>query len=148
MKTHQSLLLVLVMMCTAGLTAQDEPSIHDFNFESMSNPSFILLDETPTSFSMPDNLKALGLYLSNGFANTNIAVELNPYWVFGWNKEDTSYEQYRGISTTGDHTRIDPFQRACQSSFPVPRSRARTTSLAAFSVSVTKTRSAATIGPE
>lgn len=111
MKTITFLIGILLSVYTHISVGQENLSVNDFDFESVSNPSFIVLDETPTLFSLPDNLKALGLYLSNGFSNTNIAVEINPYWVLGWHKEDTSYESYRGISTIGERVRIDPFKR-------------------------------------
>lgn len=111
MKTIIFLVTTIFIALSYTVEAQEEPTINDFNFESVSNTSFILLDETPTSFNMPDNIKALGLYLSNGFANTNIAVELNPYWILGWHKDDTSYEEYRGISDRNDTKYIDPFKR-------------------------------------
>ncbi|WP_303316479.1 hypothetical protein Q4Q34_06635 [Flavivirga abyssicola] len=91
------------------LLAQQKASINDFNFESTTNPAFTLLDETPTQINTPDNLKALGLYLSNGFSNTNLALEVNPYWLIDFETE-RSYEKYRGIKTNEKNkTYIDPF---------------------------------------
>lgn len=92
-----------------SLLAQEEPSINDFNFDSTTNPAFTLLDESPTQINTPDNLKALGLYLSNGFSNTNIALEVNPYWLIDFEME-RSYQKYRGIKTCDKgKTYIDPF---------------------------------------
>ncbi|AUC74811.1 hypothetical protein [Olleya sp. Bg11-27] len=89
--------------------AQDNVSVNDFNFESTTNPAFSLLGETPTQINTPDNLKALGLYLSNGFSNTNIAVEVNPYWLIDF-EVDRSYQNYRGLKTNiNGKTYIDPF---------------------------------------
>jgi len=92
--------------------AQDDnavkKSFNDFNFESVSNPAFSILGETPSAINTPDNLKSLGLYLSNGFSNSNIAVEINPYWIFG--DQDTSYEAYRGIKKSATSAKISPFK--------------------------------------
>ncbi|QXP60736.1 hypothetical protein [Olleya sp. HaHaR_3_96] len=89
--------------------AQDNVSVNDFNFESTTNPAFSLLGETSTEINTPDNLKALGLYLSNGFSNTNIAVEVNPYWLIDF-EVDRSYQNYRGLKTNvKGKTYIDPF---------------------------------------
>ena len=79
---------------------EQKQSINDFNFESITNPAFMLIDETPTAIETPDNLKSLSLYLYNGFSEGNVALEVNPYWAFktfGYNQED-SYEEYRGIA--------------------------------------------------
>ena len=106
---HYSSIFVFFFLCSMIVEAQvnDDSikSINDFNFESVTNPAFILLDETPTSISTPNNLKSLALYVSNGFSNNNIALEINPYWIFGGN-DDTSYREYRGIK--GD--KINPFK--------------------------------------
>ena len=106
---HYNSIFVFFFLCSMIVEAQvnDDSikSINDFNFESVTNPAFILLDETPTSISTPNNLKSLALYVSNGFSNNNIALEINPYWIFGGN-DDTSYREYRGIK--GD--KINPFK--------------------------------------
>ena len=99
---------LLFLVCGFSF-AQDNVSVNDFNFESTTNPAFSLLGETPTQINTPDNLKALGLYLSNGFSNTNIAVEVNPYWLIDF-EVDRSYQNYRGLKTNGNgKTYIDPF---------------------------------------
>lgn len=103
---------LLCFLCIASLgISQEQPSINDFNFESVSNPAFVLLDETPSAINTPESLKSLALYLSNGFSNTNIALEVNPYWVLGWSDADTSYEAYRGIVKKEGGQHIDPFKR-------------------------------------
>ncbi len=102
-------LTLLVFLCSTVVFAQENISINDFNFESTTNPAFSLLEETPTQINTPDNLKALGLYLSNGFSNTNIAVEVNPYWIIDFDIK-RSYQNYRGIKTNKNgKTFIDPF---------------------------------------
>ncbi|WP_452230657.1 hypothetical protein [Lacinutrix sp. MEBiC02404] len=107
-------ILVSFVLCFSFVFtyAQDDntvkKSINDFNFESVSNPAFSILDETPSAINTPDNLKSLGLYLSNGFSNSNIAVEINPYWIFG--EQDTSYEAYRGIKKSDAEAKISPFK--------------------------------------
>lgn len=87
---------------------QDEKkiSINDFNFKSITNPAFILLDETPTAIETPDNLKSLSIYLSKGYSEGNIALEVNPYWAFNWfgADDDNSYEAYRGMKHNIDGT--------------------------------------------
>ncbi|WP_136582873.1 hypothetical protein [Psychroserpens sp. NJDZ02] len=99
----------LLFFVSAFSFAQDNVSVNDFNFESTTNPAFSLLGETPTQINTPDNLKALGLYLSNGFSNTNIAVEVNPYWLIDF-EVDRSYQNYRGLNTNDNgKTYIDPF---------------------------------------
>jgi len=102
--------LKLLLVClTITVYGQDEPSLNDFNFESSTNPAFTLLGESPTDINTPDNIKALGLYLSNGFSNTNIALELNPYWLMDF-EQQRSYRGYRGIKTNKNgKTYIDPF---------------------------------------
>lgn len=102
--------LCFLFIATLGLS-QEQPTINDFNFESVSNPAFVLLDETPSAINTPESLKSLALYLSSGFSNTNIAVEVNPYWILGWSDADTSYEAYRGIVKKGEKQQIDPFKR-------------------------------------
>ena len=99
----RKLVLYLFVLGAFQMWAQDEKevSIGDFNFESTTNSAFLLLGETPTAISTPNNLKSLALYLSNGFSNSNIALEINPYWLF-WSDKDTSYEDYRGIKKRGD----------------------------------------------
>ncbi len=108
--------LTLAVILTLGVGSlngqvdeQKLASINDFNFESVTNPAFMLLEETPTAISTPNNLKALALYLSNGFSNSNIAVELNPYWVLGWDT-DNSYKKYRGIEGEKGQERISPIK--------------------------------------
>ncbi|WP_452232868.1 hypothetical protein [Lacinutrix sp. MEBiC02595] len=89
---------------------ENEPSVNDFNFESTANPAFTLIEESPTAINTPDNIKSLGLYMTNGFSNGNIALETNPYW-FIPNTKDKSYENYRGIkkNRNGEYI-IDPFK--------------------------------------
>lgn len=100
--------ILFLLVCTFSFS-QDNASSNDFNFESTTNPAFSLLGETPTQLNTPDNLKALGLYLSNGFSNTNIAVEVNPYWLIDFEAKRT-YQNYRGIKTgEKGKTYIDPF---------------------------------------
>ncbi|GAB5398424.1 MAG: hypothetical protein Aureis2KO_00090 [Aureisphaera sp.] len=102
-------LFLLFLFGAASLWAQENASINDFNFESVSNPAFTLLDESPTQIYTPDNIKSLALYLSNGFENTNIAVELNPYWYIDFEGK-RSYRRFRGIRSGKDgEDRIDPF---------------------------------------
>jgi hypothetical protein len=100
-----------LVFCFCGLllAAQEQASINSFNFESTTNPAFSLLEETPTQINTPDNIRALGVYLSNGFSNNNIAVEVNPYWLVDLKKQ-RSYERFRGIKTNkkGEFY-IDPF---------------------------------------
>ena len=96
---------------TLFIVAQEEtkkPSINDFDFESVSNPALLLLDETPSYINTPYNFRSLALYLSSGFSNSNVALELSPYWVVGNN--DTSYRDYRGIRVKGDGLSINPFK--------------------------------------
>ncbi len=103
------IVLLFCLLCWIVESQENDDSkksINDFNFESVTNPAFILLDETPTSISTPDNLKSLALYVSNGFSDNNIALEVNPYWILGGN-DDTSYREYRGIK---DDDKIDPFK--------------------------------------
>jgi hypothetical protein len=102
--------VILILMSTF-LFAQKEdkkPFIEDFNFESVTNPAFLLLDETPTNINTPDNIRSLALYLSNGFSNSNIAVEVSTYWVLG--NKDKSYQEYRGLKFEGNSASIDPFK--------------------------------------
>ncbi|MBX2829218.1 MAG: hypothetical protein KTR22_13715, partial [Flavobacteriaceae bacterium] len=102
-------LIIIFLIGIGPLWAQENASINDFNFESVSNPAFTLLDESPTQIYTPDNIKSLALYLSNGFENTNIAVELNPYWYIDFEGK-RSYRRYRGIRSGKDgEDRIDPF---------------------------------------
>ncbi len=102
-------LYLLIFFGVGSLWAQENASINDFNFESVSNPAFTLLDESPSQIYTPDNIKSLALYLSNGFENTNIAVELNPYWYIDFEGK-RSYRNYRGIKKGKDgEDRIDPF---------------------------------------
>ncbi|MDC8002431.1 hypothetical protein POV27_00070 [Aureisphaera galaxeae] len=102
-------LILLLLFGASTLWAQENASINDFNFESVSNPAFTLLDESPTQIYTPDNIKSLALYLSNGFENTNIAVELNPYWYIDFEGK-RSYRKFRGIkkNAQGEDV-IDPF---------------------------------------
>lgn len=100
-------LILLVFVWNAA--AQDQPSVNDFNFESSTNPAFTLLGESPTDINTPDNLKALGVYVSNGFSNTNIALELNPYWLMDF-EQQRSYRGFRGIKKNKKgEDYIDPF---------------------------------------
>ncbi len=102
-------ILTLFLFGTCVLWAQENASINDFNFESVSNPAFVLLDETPSQIYTPNNIKSLALYLSNGFDNTNIAVEMNPYWYIDFDGK-RSYRRFRGIRSGKDgEDRIDPF---------------------------------------
>ncbi|RAJ17970.1 hypothetical protein [Olleya aquimaris] len=105
--------LLCIVCCVFNLSAQEDDTpktINDFNFESTTNPAFSILEETPTAINTPENLKSLALYVSNGFANGNIALETNPYWLLS-NKKDKSYKDYRGISTNKkSEYRIDPFK--------------------------------------
>ena len=107
-KLFNFLLLVLFFLnFVTSQNNQESKSINDFNFESTTNPAFSLLEETPTQINTPENIKALGLYLSNGFSNSNIALEINPYWFL--DHKDKSYESYRGIKKKSkDNIRIDP----------------------------------------
>ena len=106
-----SILLVIFIFMNTILFSQNndkKPFIEDFNFESVTNPAFLLLDETPTTINTPDNIRSLALYLSNGFSNNNIAVEISTYWVLG--NKDKSYQSYRGLKFDGDKAKIDPFK--------------------------------------
>jgi len=108
MKIIKFLQFIPLLFCVFGL-AQETTSINDFNFESTTNPAFTLLDETPTQINTPDNVKALGLYLSNGFSNTNIALEVNPYWLIDF-KIKRTYQDYRGLKINQNNkSYIDPF---------------------------------------
>lgn len=104
------ILLTFILFNCLTIKAQEEKlSLNDFNFESVTNPAFMLLGETPTDVNTPDNLKALSLYLSNGFSNTNIALEINPYWMLDF-EEQRSYRSYRGIKKNKKgEDYIDPF---------------------------------------
>lgn len=101
---------VLMLCFTIGLFAQEKVvSINNFNFESTTTPAFTLLGESPTVINTPQNLKSLGVYISNGFTNTNFAVEINPYW-FIKSESQRSYKTYRGIKTNRNgKTYLDPF---------------------------------------
>ena len=107
-------ILISFVLCISFINtyAQEEnttkKSVNDFNFESVSNPAFSILDETPSAINTPDNLKSLALYLSNGFSNSNIAIEVNPYWLF--ETKDNSYEAYRGIKKSDSDAKINPFK--------------------------------------
>ena len=103
-------ILAIGLTCSVLLGQNDQKSISDFNFESVTNPAFLLLGETPTAIYTPNNIKSLGLYLSNGFSNSNIAIEVNPYWWFFGTMKNKSYRGYRGIvEKEGLASNIDPF---------------------------------------
>jgi len=102
-------LLILVLLSSAIIYGQEKASINDFNFESVTNPAFTLMGESPSEVNTPDDTKSLALYISNGFSNTNIALEINPYWFIDFEGE-RSYEKYRGIKVNPDKSyKIDPF---------------------------------------
>lgn len=107
---HQLFTLFTSLFCFVLIaqTNDETPSLSDFNFESVTNPAFTLLGETPTDINTPDNLKALALYLSNGFSNMNLALEVNPYWLIDF-EEQRSYRSYRGLKTKDGKGYIDPF---------------------------------------
>jgi hypothetical protein len=106
-------LFSLFFISVYAIGQDKEVSVSDFNFESTTNPAFTLLEETPSQLNMPNNIKSLALYLSNGFSNTNIALEVNPYWFFDSDKK-RSYSRYRGIQTKMrngvEEQVIDPFK--------------------------------------
>ncbi len=87
-----------ILLLSVGLMAQETTTvgINDFNFESTTNPAFTLLEESPTQMNTPTNLRDVAVYLNNGIANTNLAVEVNPYWFVAPNKRQ-SYLRYRGF---------------------------------------------------
>lgn len=99
--------ILLGLLFSISIIAQEKASINDFNFESVTNPAFILLDETPTQLHTPENLKSLSVYLANGFSNTNIAVEVNPYWYIDFDEKRT-YKKYRGFKERNGEEYIDP----------------------------------------
>lgn len=107
-----SLVFCNILIAQKQIKDAKQISINDFNFESVTNPAFVLLDETPTAINSPENIKDLAIYLSNGFSNNNIALEINPYWVFGSFKQDHSYKEYRGIKQKNRGYVIDPFKAA------------------------------------
>ena len=103
-------ILILFLFLYNSLEGQNNgKALDEFNFDSTTNPAFSLLEETPSVISTPNDIKSLGLYLSNGFSNTNIALEVNPYWFIDFDIK-RSYRNYRGIKTKADGTTtIDPF---------------------------------------
>ncbi|QRM88794.1 hypothetical protein FG167_05950 [Lacinutrix sp. WUR7] len=102
-------LIIILFLISSLLFAQEEASINDFNFESVTNPAFTLIGESPSEINTPSNLKSLALYLSNGFSNTNIALETNPYWLIDF-EDKRSYQKFRGIKMKQNgETYIDPF---------------------------------------
>ncbi len=101
--------ILFFVLITVQMFGQQVASINDFNFDSVTNPALTLVGESPSEINTPDNLKSLALYLSNGFSNTNIALETNPYWLIDFEGE-RSYERYRGIKQNNDGAyKIDPF---------------------------------------
>ena len=102
-------LIFMLLLGNSVLFSQEEASINDFNFESVTNPAFTLIGESPSEINTPSNLKSLALYLSNGFSNTNIALETNPYWLIDFEGK-RSYQKFRGIKTKENgQSYIDPF---------------------------------------
>ncbi|MDC7995064.1 hypothetical protein [Altibacter sp. HG106] len=123
---------IVIMSLLVGSTLlgqeKNDVSITDFNFESTTNPAFTLLEESPTQLNTPTNLRDVAIYLNNGIANTNLAVEINPYWFIAPKKRQ-SYLRYRGFrwrntATSEDQTEAsfkhDPWVAyETQSSFTV-----------------------------
>lgn len=75
------------------------------NLEPSSAPAFVLMDVTPSTIIVPENIQAFSIQTvsafigdsSQGFGTGNYAVEFQPYWYF--KRENMNFFKYNNFKT-------------------------------------------------
>lgn len=92
--------LIIISLFTpfiiSGQDSGSAPNLGDFSLSNNSTPAFLLVEETPTSIYVPDNLRALAIHAFDNFGRS-MSVEFTPYFFIG--KPDRSYYNYVGLKT-------------------------------------------------
>jgi len=93
------------LFALVGYSQGEPPSSALQNIAPPSSPAFVLMDITPSNIATPDNIQAFSIQTisafsgnSNGLANNNYAVEIQPYWYV--KREDMNFFKYNNLTTT------------------------------------------------
>lgn len=88
-------LIFLVISTTLIAQNDKKASLADFQLSNVTSPAFLLVDETPTSVYIPQNLRALMIHSLQNLGE-NLSIEITPD-LLGKN-EDRTYYTYMGIN--------------------------------------------------
>lgn len=109
---------IFIFLCLT-ISAQNDGSVNIKNFAPPNSPAFALMDISPSSISVPENIQVLAIQTLSAFSNesstnSNFAIEFQPYWYVKNKKVDFfKYNNFKSSnpapSSAYDFDRYDIF---------------------------------------
>lgn len=98
---------ILIYLLNFSFGYSQSPNLEDFKMTNETTPTFLLLEESPTSIYTPDNVKALVVH---GFKNfgESMSIEMAPYFFI--KNPDRTFYNYIGIDSIGGGVKQYPFR--------------------------------------
>ncbi|GAA3608911.1 capsid protein p24 [Flavivirga amylovorans] len=114
-------LTIMLIICYFTISAQENGKTDIKSLAPPNSPAFILMDISPSSIVVPDNIQVLAVQTLSAFSNenntdSNFAIEFQPYWYtknrevdfFEYNNYKSSKSK-KNITNAFDYDRYDIF---------------------------------------
>lgn len=99
-------IICFVISVFSAYAQGEPPSVGLKNIAPPNSPAFVLMDITPSSIVIPENIQAFSIQTlsafsgnsNNGLSNNNYAVEFQPYWYV--ERKDMNFFKYNNLTTS------------------------------------------------